>query len=60
MALIKIYTKIDKQILGTFYPKNVCVDVPESQARFLIDKEGFKIFKEVRHKKKDSNEGGKT
>ena len=59
MALNKIYTTTNKIILGTFYPKNVCVDVPESQARFLIDKEGFKRFKEVRHKKKDSKEGGK-
>ena len=59
MALNKIYTKVDKTILGTFYPKNVCVDVPEARAQFLIDKEGFKIFKEVRHKKKDIKEGGK-
>lgn len=59
MALIKIYTKTGKTILGTFYPKNVCVEVPESQARFLIDKEGFKIFKEALHKKKDIKEGGK-
>ena len=56
---MKIYTTTDKTILGTFYPKNVCVDVPESQARSLIDKEGFKIFKEARHKKKDIKEGGK-
>ncbi len=56
---MKIYTETGKTILGKYYPKNVCVDVPESQARFLIDKEGFKIFKEVRHKKKYSNEGGK-
>jgi len=52
---LKIYTNTGKTILGTYYPKNVCVDVPESQARFLIDMEGFKIFKD----KKDSNEGGK-
>ena len=59
MALIKIYTKTDKTILGTFYPKNVCVEVPESQARFLVEKEGFKTFKEVQHNKKDIKEGGK-
>ncbi|MHA1287959.1 MAG: hypothetical protein ACTSPB_11210 [Candidatus Thorarchaeota archaeon] len=43
---MKLYTKTGKTILGTYYPKNVCVDVPESQARFLIEKEGFKMFKE--------------
>lgn len=59
MALIKIYTTTGKTILGKFYPKNVCVEVPETQARLLIDKEGFKIFKEVRHKKKYIKEGGK-
>ena len=59
MALIKIYTKTGKTILGTFYPKNVCVEVLESRAQFLIDKEGFEVFKEVRHKKKDIKEGGK-
>ena len=59
MALIKIYTKTGKTILGKYYPKNVCVDVHDEEARFLIDKEGFKIFKEARHKKKYSNEGGK-
>jgi len=56
---LNIYTKTGKTILGTFYPKNVCVDVPEPQARFLIEKEGFKIFKEAQHKKKDIKEGGK-
>ncbi|MHA1290316.1 MAG: hypothetical protein ACTSPB_23280 [Candidatus Thorarchaeota archaeon] len=56
---MKVFTKVGKTILGTFYPKNVCVDVPEPQARFLIEKEGFKIFKEARHKKKDIKEGGK-
>ncbi|MCK5216348.1 MAG: hypothetical protein KAJ93_01070 [Methanosarcinales archaeon] len=59
MALIKVYTPTGKTILGKFYPKNVCVDVQDEEARFLIDKEGFKIFKEARHKKKYSNEGGK-
>ena len=59
MALIKIYTNTSKTILGIFYPKNVCVEVPESQARFLVDKEGFEVFREVQHKKKDIKEGGK-
>ena len=56
---MKIYTKVGKTILGKYYPKNICVDVQDEEARFLIDKEGFKIFKEVRHKKKDIKEGGK-
>ena len=55
---MKIYTNTSKAILGTFYPKNMCVDVPESQARFLIEKEGFTVFNEVEHKKKDIKEGG--
>ena len=59
MALMKIYTKTGKTILGKYYPKNVCVDVQDEEARFLIDKEGFKLFKEVRYKKKDIKEGGK-
>lgn len=56
---MKIYTNTNKIILGTFYPMNICIEVPESQARLLIDTEGFTVFKEVEHKKKDIKEGGK-
>lgn len=56
---MKIYTKTGKTILGVWYPKNVCFSASDSWGKFLIDKEGFKIFKEVRHKKKDIKEGGK-
>ena len=43
---MKVVTKVEKTILGEHYPKNTPVEVPEAQARFLIDKEGFEEYRE--------------
>uniref|UniRef100_A0A6H2A1N9 DUF7210 domain-containing protein n=1 Tax=viral metagenome TaxID=1070528 RepID=A0A6H2A1N9_9ZZZZ len=52
---MKVVTKVEKTILGEHYPKNTSIEVPEAQARFLIDKEGFEEYREEEIKLK----GGK-